>query len=214
MNPKAKQKDIYCEKLPGETIVYDKATHQAHCLNATVSTVWEHADGSRSVEEIAAILEEKLGIPKNSKAAVLSLEQLEGFGLLETLETAMAPTDVRSRRQVARDLATAGLSITLFPLVASVLAPTPAMAASASGISGDLPSYEKDLVTVGTDIKNNAQAFSHNQVAQTDFKAGLAAGNQGITATLQGNNQLAQNNFQTAVSDFDGVLKALGLGPL
>jgi hypothetical protein len=213
MNPTARRENVYVEKLADETILYDKVNHQAHCLNATVATVWEHADGIRTVDDLAQILNDKLGIPMDCQAVLLSIEQLENSGLMETSQSTTASTDLRSRRHMARDLAMAGLSASLLPLVASVLAPTPAMAASASGPT-TISSYKHDVSTVVNDIGTHFTAFSKSPTALSDFNAGINAGNQGIIAAQHGNNALAQSDFQSAISDFDGTLKALGLGPL
>lgn len=213
MNPTARRENVYIEKLGEETILYDKDNHQAHCLNATVAAVWEHADGLRTVDDLARILKDKLGIPQDCRAVLLSIEQLENSGLMETPQGARGTTDVPSRRQMARELAMAGLSASLLPLVASVLAPTPAMAASASGPT-TISSYQHDVSTVVNDIGTHPTAFLNSPTAQADFNAGINAGNQGVIAAGHGNNALAQSDFQSAISDFDGTLKAIGLGPL
>lgn len=213
IKPKVRRGDVYVEKVGSETIVYDKGTHKTHCLNAAMSSVWELADGSRTLGEIAETLEGKFGIPQSSDAVVLSMEQLESFGLLEAGHEVASVGDIRSRRQIALDLAKAGLSLSVLPLVASVVAPTPAMAASAS-TPVTLADYQHDLGIVANDIRQNSNAFLQSPAARADFKQGLTTGGQGVVASLQGNNTLAQNDFQSAVSDFDGALKALNLGPL
>ena len=76
------------------------------------------------------VLHHELGIPADRGIVLLALEQLEGAGLLETPLEVEQGTERSSRREVARRLALAGASATLVPLVASVLAPTPAMADS------------------------------------------------------------------------------------
>jgi hypothetical protein len=129
-NPKARRDGIFSERLAEETIVYDKINHAAHTLNQTVAMVWESADGDKSVNEIAGMLHAKLGVPPDRGVALLALEQLEAAGLLEASAEVEKYTEHTSRREVARRLALAGISAALVPLVASVVAPTPAMAVS------------------------------------------------------------------------------------
>jgi len=129
-NPKARHDNVFSESLAGETIVYDKLNHRSHTLNQTAAAVWESADGSKSIDELARILELDLGIPAERAVVLLALSQLEDAGLLER-GAEMEPVEPgASRREMARRFALAGVSAALVPFVASVLAPTPAMAQS------------------------------------------------------------------------------------
>ncbi|MGC2662060.1 MAG: PqqD family protein [Bryobacteraceae bacterium] len=197
-HPRAKRDDVFSEHLAEETILYDKANHKAHSLNKTVSLVWESADGQKSVDELAAILHRELGLPNDPGVVLLSLEELKTAGLLETTVEGTELTEAPSRRQVARRLALAGASAALVPFVASVLAPTPAMASSQPTITS--AQYNADKNTVFGDIANHPIQYAFSPTAQQDWNAGLTAGN--------------QTNYTAAVTDFDGVLKALGLPPL
>jgi hypothetical protein len=51
-------------------------------------------------------------------------------------------------------------------------------------------------------------------VAVFDFSLGKAAGQQGIVALSEGNSKLAQIYFQTAITDFNNALAALGQASL
>jgi hypothetical protein len=197
-NPRARRNDLFAESLADETILYDKTNHQAHSLNKTVAMVWESADGEKSVDDIAAILHRSLGIPEDRSIVLLALEQLKSAGLLDTSAELSEEAERPSRRQVARKLALVGASAALVPFVASVLAPTPAMASSRATVT--LAQYDADVTTVTTDIIKNVGKFDSSKTAQNDYAAGLVAGSGG--------------NYSGAVSDFDGVLSALGLPPL
>jgi Coenzyme PQQ synthesis protein D (PqqD) len=129
-NPKARREGLFSERLAEETVIYDKANHTAHTLNQTVATIWESADGDKSVNELARLLHSQLGIPADPGVVLLALEQLQAAGLLEPCQEVEKETERTSRREVARRLALAGVSAAMVPLVASVVAPTPAMAAS------------------------------------------------------------------------------------
>jgi Coenzyme PQQ synthesis protein D (PqqD) len=215
MNPLARRDGIFAENLAGEVILYDKSSHNAHCLNATTATVWDHADGQRTIGDIALVLEQKLGIPRDPAVVLLALEQLESAGLLEsaTSNNAEATKHNPSRRQVARRLALAGISASLIPAVASIVAPTPAMASSPGPVYTGA-SVTNDLNTLEGDISKDLSAYLGNKTAQADLAAGENALAQGILDTTEGNTAGAQASFSAAETDFNGVLKALGLPPL
>src|SRR5947209_20086226 len=107
-NPLAKKNGIYKEMVADEVILYEKATHKAHCLNKTAAAVWEHADGSRSVDDLASALEAELDLPKDRDLVLLALQQLESAGLMQAPD-AGSSTHL-SRRHIGRKLAMAGVS--------------------------------------------------------------------------------------------------------
>jgi hypothetical protein len=129
-HPKARRNDLFSERLAEEMVIYDKLNHKAHTLNKTVLAVWESADGGKSVDDLARILQHELGLPADHSTVLLALEQLEKAGLLETSDELEKGEEPPSRRELARRFALAGVSAALVPLIASVVAPTPAMAAS------------------------------------------------------------------------------------
>jgi hypothetical protein len=124
VKPLARRDDMVIRELPGELVVYDRREHRAHCLNATAAQVFRTADGSRGVGELAAGLDPAVA-PELREALVReALEQLAAAGLL----TAAEEGEPGSRRELLRRLG--GAAALLVPAVVSVLAPTPAEAAS------------------------------------------------------------------------------------
>ena len=150
------------------------------------------------VDELAAILHHELGLPNDRGVVLLALEELKSAGLLETtvegteLTEAPLPTpgcpQTRTCRSFRRACAVCGFR----------LAPTPAMASSQPTITS--AQYNADKNTVFGDIASHPIQYVFSPTAQQDWNAGLTAGN--------------QTNYTAAVTDFDGVLKALGLPPL
>jgi hypothetical protein len=193
--PCARRNDILSEKLVAETMVYDKINHRAHVLNQTVALVWESADGRKSVDEIAEVLHRELGLPADRNVVLLALQELSESGLLEEPVQPEAAPEKLTRRQVAQRLTLAGASLALVPLVTSVLAPTPAMAAS----SISQGQAQTDLFDVALEAEFDPNYYT-NKTAETDLSAAETA--------------FGKGNYSAEVSDLDGVLKALGLPPL
>jgi hypothetical protein len=120
MRPLARTTGLVVRQLPDELVVYDKESHQAHCLNRTAAVVFLHADGRRTLKEIAALV----GPGAGRETVQAALDQLAAAGLLEGAPAEPAPT----RREVRRR-GGVGAAV-LAPIVASLLVPTPAEAAA------------------------------------------------------------------------------------
>ena len=56
MKPAARRTGLVMRELPGELIVYERDRHRAHCLNRTAASVFRGADGTRSVDDLGALL--------------------------------------------------------------------------------------------------------------------------------------------------------------
>ncbi len=140
MRPQRRIEGLLIRELPGELVVYDLEEHRAHCLNRAAALVFERSDGETSVRELARILRRELGAPAEEGWVELALEKLGEAGLLQDVPDEPAGSGARSsRREMLRR---AGLaSAAALPIVLSILAPTPAMAAATcvvgdSGCSG------------------------------------------------------------------------------
>ena len=133
MKPLARTSGLLIRELPEETLVYDLQRHQAHCLNGSAGRVFRLCDGTRTRAGIAAALEQ--GSDDEREAIVrLALAQLGDASLLAP---AAAPAEP-SRRDLMRRVGTA----LLLPAIASLLAPTPAQAASGCWLNVDCGSHQ------------------------------------------------------------------------
>jgi hypothetical protein len=133
-NPRARKDGLIVQNLPDETLVYDLERDRAHCLNQTAAFVWQHCDGRSNAREIARALKDKTKQPVDEKLVWLAIEQLGRNHLLK--ETLALPPHVAglNRREVMRALGlTAAVAI---PVVASIVAPLPAQAATGCASSG------------------------------------------------------------------------------
>lgn len=130
MKPKARESHLLQQEAGSELIVYDRERHCAHRLNRTAALIWRHCDGRTSVPQLAEILHHQLHLPANEDLVSLGLERLRQAHLLE--DGSVAP-DAISRREAMRRVRAVGIAALLAPVVASMTAPTPAMADSAGG---------------------------------------------------------------------------------
>jgi hypothetical protein len=122
--PKAKTERLIVREIDGETLVYDRGRDAASCLNEFAARVWRECDGETSVAAIAAALGE------DEPAVWLALHQLTKAQLLT--EAIAFPPDMsaaKSRRAVGGRLGLGAAAV-----VASIVAPMPAQAASCRGM--------------------------------------------------------------------------------
>ena len=126
--PLARDSQLIRREVDSELIVYDSTADKAHCLNETAARVWRACDGNTTVAGIAAGFGSGLDADAREHTVWQALVQLEKADLLE--EPVVPPELVQqlSKRDTVRRLAFA--SVIAVPLVASIVAPTPAQAAS------------------------------------------------------------------------------------
>jgi Coenzyme PQQ synthesis protein D (PqqD) len=117
--------DCLSRKFGDELLVYDQERNVGHCLNPTAAAAWKLCDGKKSISELAEILTRQLSAPVDEPVVQLALEELSKAHLLVEAEKPVRRT---SRRKAIRAIGIAG-AIAL-PLVTSLVAPTPARAAS------------------------------------------------------------------------------------
>src|SRR6266404_8770182 len=126
--PLARKEGLVIQELPDEVLVYDLERDRAHCLNETAAFVWQRCDGRNSTSQIALTLGNQLNCKVDERIVWLALDQLGRNHLLE--EQPRPPPSMMSvnRRTMVRTLGlTAAVAI---PIVTSIVAPTPAQAAT------------------------------------------------------------------------------------
>ncbi len=134
MKPQKRSSGLLIRELPDELLVYDQEQHRAHCLNRTAALVFQQADGTRTLEELARVLDPAAAAGPDAVSAVtLAVVQLADAGLLEANPLPDSPASSLSRRDVARRFGIA--AAILLPAVATLVAPTPAEAAASCVIS-------------------------------------------------------------------------------
>ena len=130
MLPRAREAGLVVQDLQDETLVYDLDRYRAYCLNPPAALVWRHCDGRTSVAEMAKLLEKEVGMPPDNEIVWLALERLGRAHLLREPLTASVGSARCSRREVMRKIALLGGISLILPAVGSIVAPTPASAAT------------------------------------------------------------------------------------
>ena len=126
--PKARAEGLVVRELAEEVLVYDLDTHKAVCLNSTAAAVWRLCDGRRTAAEIRRTLEKSADGPVPEEIVWLALEQLGRDRLLDARVPRPAELAGISRRELMRRVGlTAAVAL---PVIASIVAPTSADAAS------------------------------------------------------------------------------------
>jgi hypothetical protein len=125
--PKSRTDEIVVQEMNGEILVYDLRDNRAMCLNETSSAVWKACDGSNSVADIAA----RVG---NEDIVWLALAELKKEKLIDSMPGTPADFEGLSRREVIKKI---GLgSMIALPIIAGLVAPTAANAASSCVAGG------------------------------------------------------------------------------
>jgi hypothetical protein len=127
--PRVRQSDLFSEEIHGQRVIYDDSNKKVHRLNPAMSWVWSHCDGSRTLDDLIAAMQDETGNDDARGLITSGLKQLGDANLLEPesvdLNALMAARSTVGRRAAVA----AGLSIAV-PMMTSIIAPTPAAAKS------------------------------------------------------------------------------------
>lgn len=130
--PLARQASLIVKEVDGETLIYDKQTDKAHCLNPTAAQVWKYCDGDTTIEEMAQRLGAQNHAAVDSTVVWLALDQLEKFDLLEqSIDKPHAFLSGVSRRQAIRAM---GVAAIVLPTITSIIVPTASAQGSLFGL--------------------------------------------------------------------------------
>ncbi len=127
-NPIARKEKLVVQETAEEVLVYDLETNKAHCLNQTAAFVWKNCDGKNSVTDLANNFKLESGHNVPEDLIWLAIDQLNERNLLT--KTAPAKFAGQNRRDVLKKIGMA--SIVALPLIASLTAPTAALAVACS----------------------------------------------------------------------------------
>ncbi len=127
--PQARRTGLIIQEVDGEILIYDQNTNKAHCLNQTAVKVWKYCDGETTLAEACKALSCDLDTPVDEKLVWYAVDQFSKDNLLEKgIEQPAFIIAGMNRRQMVRTLGLA--AVIAVPLVTSIVAPTPAQAAT------------------------------------------------------------------------------------
>ena len=132
--PLARKEGLVIQELPDEVLVYDLNSDRAHCLNQTAAFVWQHCDGRTTTGEIARSLGKKVNASVDEKVVLFALDQLGRNHLMATPPVPPQLLAGLNRREMVRALGIA--AAVAVPVVASIVAPTPAQATTCVATGG------------------------------------------------------------------------------
>jgi hypothetical protein len=128
--PVARKRGLVIQELPDEVLVYDLDRDRAHCLNPTAAFVWQRCNGKNTTAQIARTLGQQFDCAVDEKIVWLALDQLGKNHLLDRQPAPPPSLMGMNRRAMVRALGIA--AIVAIPVVTSIVAPTPAQAATCS----------------------------------------------------------------------------------
>ena len=131
--PRARLSELVTREVAGEVLVYDRKSHEAHCLNSTAAFIWTHCDGKTTVAEMTQLLAGEMKTPVTDEVVWFALTQLRKSSLLQEPWPIPAKMAQMSRRTLVKRLGIAA-ALTV-PLVTSIIAPRAAAAASCFPVS-------------------------------------------------------------------------------
>ena len=119
------------EQLMNEVMIYDQKRNKAFCLNHKAAFVWQHCDGTTTIDELATLLRQVSAEPVDTTVIQFALETLAADGLLEpsTFESRVVPAGMTRRSLMQKFGLSAAMSL---PVVTALLVATPKAHASSS----------------------------------------------------------------------------------
>jgi hypothetical protein len=123
--PRTRREGLNVHAVGSEVLLFDPRDDTAHALNKAAAFVWQRADGTRTVEDMAREMTREFGAPADAETVWYALEQLDKRGLMETRLDVPAPWRGMTRRQF---LTRAAGGAVLLAVISSIVAPTPAHA--------------------------------------------------------------------------------------
>lgn len=127
--PQARKSGLIIQEVDSEVLIYDQETDKAHCLNETAAKVWNYCDGETTLADACTALSRQLETPVDEKLVWYAVDQFAKDNLLEkAIELPAFIIPGMNRRQMVRTLGLA--AVVAVPLVTSIVAPTPAQAAT------------------------------------------------------------------------------------
>ena len=140
--PVARSEDLVVEEVGEELLIYDQANDTAHSLSAAAVRVWKACDGESSVKTLVT----QLGM--DGDTVKRALEELDDCNLLDN----GSGNDGITRREATLKSAKIGAGVASAPLIYSILAPMPALAATQQYCLGIFSQCTSDVDQTGCGV--------------------------------------------------------------
>jgi Coenzyme PQQ synthesis protein D (PqqD) len=127
-NPISRKANIVVQNLESELLIYDLTINKAYCLNETSAFVFQHCDGTNSIEEISDLMSIRFKTLISEELVQFALAELRKDNLLENGGELPNYFAGLNRREIIKKIGFA--SMIALPVVASIIAPTAVNAAS------------------------------------------------------------------------------------
>src|SRR5262249_36168029 len=134
--------DLVVEEVGEELLVYDQTNDTAHSLSVAAVRVWKACDGETNVKALVAQLE------LDDDTVKRALEELDDCNLLDNGDQ----SDGMTRREATLKTAQVGVGVASAPLIYSILAPMPALAATQQYCLGIFSQCTQDVGGTGCGI--------------------------------------------------------------
>lgn len=129
--PLARTTGLTAEKTDDGLLLYNEQGVQLLSLNRSAALVWQSSDGSRTLEDLVAVLTTELGQEADEHQVLIALDELQKYGLIESGYEERDPNAARlSRRQFVRRVGVVAAVAVGIPVVHSMAAPKPAAGAA------------------------------------------------------------------------------------
>jgi hypothetical protein len=133
VRPVGRTEGLISSELDGELVVYDDERKVACSLSSSAALVWKGCDGTRGVADLVTLLAGELGELADEDVVMIALDTLAEHGLIASGYERREPAAVKlSRRRFVGKVGLVGAAAIAMPVVASLVVPTPASAASGS----------------------------------------------------------------------------------
>ena len=168
MHPRARTTDIETTRIEDELHILDVTTGVAHRLHPMTACVWRHADGTRTVADLLAVVQAEQAPKADEEAIWLALDALADADLLE--ERIAPPAGLRriSRRDLIKRAAAVGAGLSSI-----MVSPLHAQSPPGSGEQQGKESKNKEQSSKGTgeNKRKQAEARRKEQVEQRRKRA-------------------------------------------
>jgi len=126
IHPQARSEKLIAQPVGKEVVIYDERSLKIHRLNTVSAAIWRACNGHRSAAEVLTVARREVGTALTIGDVERALDRLFKTALVEEVPTKRRRAVPPSRRTGRQRRQTGAYA----PVVTTIVAPTPIMAAS------------------------------------------------------------------------------------